>query len=130
MSHQDQIKDTVAAILVKEGKFLVEKRRSDDDSDPGFIAIPGGHVEAGESFHDALKREMMEELGITIMENPVNVCIEYHTTTSGERNRAHYYRIDKWDGIIVSNEAESVYWESDPEKLTAPADKNAVSRVF
>jgi len=40
--------DVVAGILVERGRFLVEKRRADDEADPGFVEIPGGHVDPDE----------------------------------------------------------------------------------
>ncbi|HZD12008.1 MAG TPA: NUDIX domain-containing protein [Candidatus Binatus sp.] len=123
------IKNTVAAILLKNGRFLVEKRSSDDDHDPGFIAIPGGHVEKGESFNGALKREMKEELGVQLLETK-RLHIGLHTTTSGERNRIHYFRVTRWKGRIVSHEAEKVYWETDASSLTAPVDRKAVKQVL
>jgi 8-oxo-dGTP pyrophosphatase MutT (NUDIX family) len=48
----------VDGILLRDGKFLVEKRRMDEDIDPGLLCIPGGHVDPGETLEDALKREM------------------------------------------------------------------------
>ena len=31
----------------------MEKRRTDDEADPGLVMVPGGHVETGESFMKA-----------------------------------------------------------------------------
>jgi len=122
------IEDTVAGIFIRGGKFLVEKRRNDDDSDPGFVSIPGGHVQKGESLHEALNREMKEELGITIGKSH-SVYMGLHKTTSGERDRIHYFLIENWKGRIISHEAESLYWESDPRNLTATVDRKAMKRV-
>ena len=49
-----------------QGRLLVEDRL-----DPvwGGLCFPGGHVEPGESFRDAVIREVREETGLTI-ENP------------------------------------------------------------
>ena len=125
-----KVKNTVAAIILREDHaFLVEKRRDDDDSDPGFVAIPGGHVEAGESFDEALKREMKEELGIKVLKAKA-VHVDNHTTTSGERDRIHYYLVHEWKGKIVSHEAQRVYWESDPTRLTARTDRDAIKRTL
>jgi 8-oxo-dGTP diphosphatase len=123
-----RIVDTVAGILIREGKFLVEKRRSDDDSDPGFVSIPGGHVEKGESLNEALNREMKEELGITIGRSN-GVCVGLHKTTNGERDRIHYFLVESWKGRIIPHEAESLYWESDPRNLTATSDRKAMKTV-
>jgi 8-oxo-dGTP diphosphatase len=123
-----RIEETAAAILIREGKFLVEKRRDDDDSDPGFVSIPGGHVEKGESLHEALSREMKEELGITIGKSH-SVYVGLHKTTNGERDRIHYFLVESWKGTIIPHEAESLYWESDPRNLTATSDRKAMKTV-
>ena len=56
--------DTVAFILIRDNKVLVERRRQDRVNDPGAVVIPGGHVEDGETHFQALQREMREELGL------------------------------------------------------------------
>lgn len=58
--------DVVAAVMIRNGKVLVDKR------DPngllgGLWEFPGGKVEMDESHAEALKREIKEELGIKIM---------------------------------------------------------------
>lgn len=54
--------DTVALIVEKEGRLLVERRKLTKETDPGKVAIPGGHVEGGESLEEACRRELKEEL--------------------------------------------------------------------
>src|SRR6266699_1067905 len=41
--------ECVSGVLIRDGAVLVEKRRADDDADPGLVLLPGGHVEVGES---------------------------------------------------------------------------------
>ena len=41
--------ECVSGVLISDGAVLVEKRRADDDADPGLVLLPGGHVEVGES---------------------------------------------------------------------------------
>lgn len=51
------------AILYRDGKFLMQLR--DDIPSiiyPGCWALFGGHIEAGETPEDALKRELLEEI--------------------------------------------------------------------
>src|SRR6266700_3873462 len=121
--------DVVAGILLKKGKFLVEKRRDDDEADPGYIEIPRGHVDSDETLKEALRREMKEELGIKV-ERVKLVQMSLATATNGERQRIHYFYVEKWNGRIGSKEAERVYWESEVSNLSIMPDRRAVRRIL
>lgn len=57
------------AIIVRDGRLLVFKRKRFDIEENGFLeyySIPGGGVEEGESIEDACVRELKEEMGIDI----------------------------------------------------------------
>ena len=59
-------RDIVGAfIFSKDGKVLLGKNKS-GGTYKGLWTVPGGGVENGESVHDALKREMLEEIGLDI----------------------------------------------------------------
>jgi 8-oxo-dGTP diphosphatase len=124
-----KVVEAVAGIIMDRKKFLVEKRRDDDDADPGFIGVPGGHVEKNETLKDALRREMKEELGIDVTKATF-VQRSLYTSTNGERQRIHYFHVEKWTGKIVSKEAERVYWESDVSNLSIMPDRTAVRTVL
>ena len=51
----------VAGICIKDGKILLQKPEDDD----GY-ALPGGHIEFGETNAEALAREFMEEIGAQV----------------------------------------------------------------
>lgn len=55
-----------AIIFNKEGKILVIRRGSKAKNEVGLWGIPGGAVEFNESLEEAIKREVLEELGIKI----------------------------------------------------------------
>ena len=57
--------DVTAAILVKDGKILIAKRKP-EDKQPDKWEFPGGKIEAGETAPQCLKREMQEEFGIDV----------------------------------------------------------------
>ncbi len=97
--------------MIDNGKVLVERRRPNDEADPGAIVLPGGHVDKGESLEQALRREMKEELGIQVEKMKFALTRTY-TASNGEKQRIHYFHIEKWRGKIESRESESVYWES------------------
>ena len=54
----------VSAAIVRDGHVLVVRRARPPAN--GLFSLPGGVVEAGETLHQALQREVMEETGITI----------------------------------------------------------------
>ena len=51
----------VTALIEREGKLLLERRR-----DTGQWNPPGGRVEIDESFEQALRKQVLEETGLTI----------------------------------------------------------------
>ncbi|MBI2149821.1 MAG: (deoxy)nucleoside triphosphate pyrophosphohydrolase [Acidobacteria bacterium] len=55
----------VAAIIRQNGRILIT-RRFDHVHLPGLWEFPGGKVERGEVLKVALKREILEELGVEI----------------------------------------------------------------
>jgi 8-oxo-dGTP diphosphatase len=59
------MKVVTAAILEKDGKILIARRKADDRQADKW-EFPGGTLEADETPQECLKREMQEEFGITI----------------------------------------------------------------
>lgn len=53
-------------LLNEEGKILIIKRSTDSKTNPGKWELPGGKVDQGESFDQALIREVYEEIGVKI----------------------------------------------------------------
>ena len=54
-------------ILNSKGEILMQKRSMQKDLYPGWwIDAVSGHVDAGETYEDTVKREMMEEIGINV----------------------------------------------------------------
>jgi len=124
-----EVSECVSGVLIRGVSVLVEKRRADDDADPGQVLLPGGHVEIGESLSRALRREMREELGIRVgTMTPIRV--RYYTASNGERQRIHYLQIKDWKGAITSNEAEAVYWESDISRLSDTIERKIVLKLL
>jgi 8-oxo-dGTP diphosphatase len=127
MIHLDTV-GVVVGIVVKGDKFLVERRSWDETIDPGIVCLPAGHVEPNESLEDALKREMMEELGIKVKEFKF-VCKNFYVASNGEQQHAYCYIITDYEGTPVCKAAEEIFWEDSLENLSLDIDKQTVKKM-
>ncbi len=117
--------EAVAFMLIRDGKVMVERRRRDKAKDPGILAIPGGHLEPGETPEDALRREAKEETTIELGA-PRFVCTLLHPCP--HLLKLHYYAVTDWRGEIEALEAESLHWLAldDVAQLDLPVCRTAV----
>src|SRR2546422_4657903 len=67
----------VAAIICREGKFLIT-RRPDNVHLAGLWEFPGGKVEPEESLEQALVRELEEEIGVKARVLDEYFQVEHH----------------------------------------------------
>jgi len=65
MGKTENVELTVLCMIESGEKILLQNRIKKDWR--GY-ALPGGHVEQGESFVDAVIREMREETGLTVVD--------------------------------------------------------------
>lgn len=56
----------VTALIIRDGKVLLERHAPSYGNVGFFWDIPGGKVEFGEEPHDAVIREIREEMGVTV----------------------------------------------------------------
>jgi ADP-ribose pyrophosphatase YjhB (NUDIX family) len=54
----------VSAAIIRDGRVLIARRAK--GASTGVFTLPGGVVEAGETLHEAVIREISEETGIAI----------------------------------------------------------------
>jgi len=100
--------NTVAFILIKDNKVLVERRRHDKPTDPDKVVIPGGHIEPGETHIQACKRELKEELDIDCNEFTFYAKMLCETETELQMN--HWYICHNWTGTPNPTEAEEIFY--------------------
>jgi mevalonate kinase len=63
-------------ILDDQGRILLQKRSNTKDKLPGYWAFSaGGHVGKGESYEQAIHREMKEELGVDLPVSPYRTFV-------------------------------------------------------
>lgn len=117
MAHKEQaIFTNLCLICDGRGNILVEDRK--DPSWPG-ICFPGGHVEPGESFVEAVIREVWEETGLTI-EKPRLCGTKQFQTDKEERYVVLFYRTDRFSGELCSSDEGEVFWISREELKNRP----------
>ena len=114
--------------MVRDGnRVLVIDRKKEDW--PG-ITFPGGHVEVGESFTEAVIREVKEETGLRIV-SP-QMCGMKDWVEDGIRYVVLFYKTEKFEGDLISSEEGEVWWEDLKEfpKLDLSLDMEDMLRIF
>ena len=112
-----------SAAIVRDGKVLVVRRaRAPAD---GVFSLPGGVVETGETLHEAVKREVREETGLTI--EPVALAGFREAIVRDRDNRVERHFVilpfaARWiAGEPVLNEELSEWrWVNQDELATLP----------
>ena len=94
--------------MITDGKGNVLVQNRIDPSWPG-IAFPGGHVELGESFVDAVTREVLEETGLAV--SNLTLCgIKNWAGEDGTRYFVTCYKTSTFSGEIKSSDEGEVFW--------------------
>ncbi|HEY6132968.1 MAG TPA: NUDIX domain-containing protein [Rubrivivax sp.] len=104
--------DVAVGVLVRpDGQFLLTSR-PEGKVFAGYWEFPGGKLEAGETVEQALRRELHEELGITIgAAHPWQVELMDYPHA---RVRLHFCRVYDWSGEFVMRERQQMAWETLP----------------
>lgn len=105
MRRTENVELTVICLIYKENKILLQNRINKDWK--GYT-LPGGHVEIGESFVDAVIREIKEETGLTIS-NPCLSGIKQFPIENG-RYLVLLYKTDKFEGNLTSSNEGKMEW--------------------
>ena len=99
-----------AGILINNDNQILLSQRTADKSFPGQWEFPGGKIESLETAHEALIRELKEELGIDIDNSYLFKRIE-HYYDSFTAN-IEFFLVDSWSGELSGEEGQLVRWFS------------------
>jgi len=108
--------EVAVGILIREDDALLLSTRPEGKPYAGYWEFPGGKIEAGESVVQALRRELEEELGITIAGAEVWKVTEHdypHALV-----RLHWCKVRAWDGAFEMREGQAMCWQQLPLDVT------------
>ena len=104
----------VGVLLRADGAFLLTSRPAGKVYE-GYWEFPGGKVEPGESVEQALRRELLEEIGISIgAVHPWKIeRVDYpHALV-----RLNFCKVFEWRGELQMHEGQCFAWQNLPVQV-------------
>ena len=95
----------------RDGRFLLTSRPQGKVY-AGYWEFPGGKLEAGETVEQALRRELIEELGVTI--GPASVWKVTEHDYPHALVRLHWCKVWQWTGEFEMREGQAMAWQHMP----------------
>ena len=104
--------DVAVGVLIKpNGDFLLTSRPPGKVYE-GYWEFPGGKLESGETVEQALRRELQEEIGITIG-SVIQWKVE-HVDYPHALVRLNLCKVFDWTGELHMHEGQSFAWQNLP----------------
>ena len=108
--------DVAVGVLIDAQERFLLTSRPEGKVYAGYWEFPGGKLEAGESVEQALRRELHEELGITIVAAlawKVELMDYAHA-----RVRLHFCKVFEWAGEFEMRERQAMAWQTLPVQVS------------
>ena len=107
-----KVVDVAVGVLIRAGGDFLLTSRPNGKVYEGYWEFPGGKLEPGETVEQALRRELQEEIGITIAAVhswKVEVVDYPHALV-----RLHFCKVFEWACELQMREGQSYSWQSLP----------------
>lgn len=140
--HRDPtlIHRSIAIVLVRGDQVFLQRRSMTKDSYPGYWTLSvTGHVDSGETYEEASKRELFEEIGIRATK-PLLFITEQVIRYPNETERMRFYRYDSDADVMLDPDeiAEGKFFTLDekfcreilPSMQTTPFVIPILKKVF
>ena len=104
--------EVAVGILFRDDGAMLLSTRPPGKPYAGYWEFPGGKLEAGETVVQALRRELVEELGVTIGATEVWKTTEHdypHALV-----RLHWCKVFVWSGEFEMREGQTMAWQQLP----------------
>lgn len=112
MSEPRKHTEVAVGILIRQDGALLLSTRPEGKAYAGYWEFPGGKIEAGETVTQALRRELVEELGVNIGE-----AHEWKVTEHDYPHalvRLHWCKVFDWAGEFEMREGQRMAWQTFP----------------
>jgi len=110
-----KVVDVAVGVLVRgDGCFLLTSRPGGKVYE-GYWEFPGGKLEAGETVEQALRRELREEIDVTI--GAVHPWREELVDYPHALVRLHFCKVFDWTGELHMHEGQAFSWEALPVQV-------------
>lgn len=106
---------TVRGIIKKDDEILIVKRHPKSKTDPEMWELPGGKVEKGEHFADALVREIKEETDLDVEVG--DFCDAVQNDYSHKRTVQLMMYLNDVEGQVKISEEHTEYMWADLKKI-------------
>ena len=102
-------------VILRDGNKILLQRRCNTGYEDGNYGLVSGHVEAGETYMQAIIRETKEEAGIVLHPGDLRFAHFMHRKDKGEDNeRADIFFVaTSWDGEVENiepNKCDDLSW--------------------
>jgi (d)CTP diphosphatase len=107
----------IAAVIQKDGRFLLGKRSPHKNSAPAYWCPVSGRIEANETQEQAVSREVLEEVGLVV--RAIEKVGEFDTHDGSAL--IHWWKVEILSGTakLMNNEHSELRWVTieDMQKL-------------
>lgn len=110
-----KVVDVAVGVLLRPGGEFLLTSRPPGKVYEGYWEFPGGKLEAGESVEEALRRELQEEIGITI--GAVQAWRVELVDYPHALVRLNFCKVRDWSGELHMREGQACAWQTLPVQV-------------
>ena len=107
-----QLVQVAVGVLIRSDDAFLLTSRPEGKAYAGYWEFPGGKLEAGETVAQALRRELHEEIGISIED-----CVAWKTEQIDYPHawvQLNFCKVRRWSGELQMREAQLYAWQQLP----------------
>ena len=112
---QRLVTEVAVGILIRSNGDFLMTTRPVGKAYAGYWEFPGGKLEVNETVEEALRRELIEEIGVTIQDVHIwrSSLVDYpHALV-----RLNFCKISAWTGQLHMRESQQFAWQSLPVQV-------------